>query len=208
MDVTYEEERTATGDTTLVRKRAPARPARGDDRSARALGWFSIAVGAGELIAAEALARALGRRGGSWARLAVGAIALRELSSGLAVLRGLHPGVATAADLVTRINRARVQAQAAHIGAAISVNRPRGEVETFWRGLDSATTGPLGEVRFLPGPGGGTEIHVNLETTARGRQQVTNELRRCKQLLELGEITHSDASIHSGPHPARPPEEE
>jgi uncharacterized membrane protein len=35
-------------------------------------------------------------------------------------------------------------------------------------------------------------------------QQVANDLSRLKQVLEVGEIIHSDASIHRGPHPARP----
>jgi hypothetical protein len=30
------------------------------------------------------------------------------------------------------------------------------------------------------------------------------DLRRLKQMLELGEIVKSDASIHKGPHPAQP----
>jgi hypothetical protein len=38
-------------------------------------------------------------------------------------------------------------------------------------------------------------------------QQVDGDLRRLKQVLETGEVVHSDSSIHRGPHPARPPEE-
>jgi hypothetical protein len=36
---------------------------------------------------------------------------------------------------------------------------------------------------------------------------VDSDLRRLKQVLETGEVVHSDASIHRGLHPARPPEE-
>ena len=36
-------------------------------------------------------------------------------------------------------------------------------------------------------------------------QQVDGDLRRLKQVLEVGEVVHSDASIHRGPHPAQPP---
>ena len=76
-----------------------------------------------------------------------------------------------------------------------------------------------GEVRFLRAPGGrGTEVCVRMEVPRRagmlgqaaakmGRapeQQVENDLRRFKQVLETGEVVHSDASIHRGPHPARP----
>jgi hypothetical protein len=35
---------------------------------------------------------------------------------------------------------------------------------------------------------------------------VKSDLRRFKQVMETGEVVHSDSSIHSGPHPARPPE--
>jgi hypothetical protein len=38
-------------------------------------------------------------------------------------------------------------------------------------------------------------------------QQVKGDLRRFKQVMETGEIVHSDASIHRGTHPARPPED-
>jgi uncharacterized membrane protein len=37
-------------------------------------------------------------------------------------------------------------------------------------------------------------------------QQISADLRRLKQVLETGEVLHSDASIHRGMHPARPSE--
>jgi len=89
-----------------------------------------------------------------------------------------------------------------------------------WQTLAKADIANSGEVRFLRAPGGrGTEVRVKIEVTAPGgvigravaklghmvpEQQVENDLRRLKQVLELGEIVHSDASIHRGPHPARP----
>jgi hypothetical protein len=36
---------------------------------------------------------------------------------------------------------------------------------------------------------------------------VADDLRRLKQVLETGEVLHSDSSIHRGMHPAQPPEE-
>ena len=39
-------------------------------------------------------------------------------------------------------------------------------------------------------------------------QQAKADLRRLKQLLENGEIVHSDASIHRLMHAAQPPTEE
>ena len=35
-------------------------------------------------------------------------------------------------------------------------------------------------------------------------QKLENDLRRLKQILETGEVVHSTASVHQGPHPARP----
>jgi uncharacterized membrane protein len=34
--------------------------------------------------------------------------------------------------------------------------------------------------------------------------QVGSDLRRLKQVLELGEVVHSDATVRGTPHPARP----
>lgn len=90
-----------------------------------------------------------------------------------------------------------------------------------WRSLPGADVDNSGVVRFVPAPGGrGTEIHVKLRYAAPGgrmgralakllgrepQQQVRSDLRRLKQVLETGGVVHSDASIHKGPHPARPP---
>lgn len=91
-----------------------------------------------------------------------------------------------------------------------------------WHSLQNADVANWGEVRFLPAPGGrGTEVHVVLRYEPPGGalgaavaklfgeepgQQVRGDLRRLKQVLETGEVVHSDASIHRGTHPARPPE--
>ena len=77
-----------------------------------------------------------------------------------------------------------------------------------------------GDVQFRPAPGGrGTEIEVTIDVEAPGgragrsvarlaqalpRQQLVNDLRRLKQVLEVGEVVQSDASRHRRPHPARP----
>jgi uncharacterized membrane protein len=91
-----------------------------------------------------------------------------------------------------------------------------------WRstGGDVETTGT---VRFKRAPGGrGTEIEVEMEYRPPGglfgaslaklfgkdpRNTVEGDLRRFKQVMETGEVVHSDASIHPGMHPARPSEE-
>ena len=77
-----------------------------------------------------------------------------------------------------------------------------------------------GEVEFRPAPGDrGTEILVELRySPPAGRagasiaklfgkepsQEIAADLRRLKQVLETGEVVHSDASIHRGMHPAQP----
>jgi uncharacterized membrane protein len=79
-----------------------------------------------------------------------------------------------------------------------------------WRSVDGADVSNAGVVRFGPAPGGrGTEVRVELtyeppagavgNTVARllgeePRQQVTDDLRRFKQVLETGEVVRSDGS--------------
>ena len=92
-----------------------------------------------------------------------------------------------------------------------------------WRSLPGSEVDNIGTVRFVPAPGGGrgTEIHVELRYDPPGgklgsivaklfgqapERQVATDLRRLKQVLETGEVVHSDASIHRGMHPARPAE--
>jgi len=93
-----------------------------------------------------------------------------------------------------------------------------------WRSVEGSTSVPnQGVVRFSEAPGGrGTEVQVELKYAPPGgaigkafamlfgeepTQQIGGDLRRLKQVLETGEVLHSDASIHRGPHPARPAED-
>lgn len=113
---------------------------------------------------------------------------------------------------------------------SITVNRSPEEVQRFWHDYKnplrfltydrSGTVRPEaadhGVVRFAPAPGGrGTEVHVELRHDLRaivsqliggGRDshELDDDLRRFKQIIETGEIVRSDASIHRGPHAARP----
>ncbi|HZU81933.1 MAG TPA: SRPBCC family protein [Polyangiaceae bacterium] len=91
-----------------------------------------------------------------------------------------------------------------------------------WRSIEGSRVSTAGAVRFAPASGGrGTEVHVDMwyrsPAGALGAaiaklfgeepgQQVAGDLRRFKQFVETGEVLHSDASIHRGPHAARPPE--
>ncbi len=90
-----------------------------------------------------------------------------------------------------------------------------------WRSVAEADVPNNGRVEFRRGPDGrGTELVVDLNydppagalgvrlaqifQTEPG-QEIASDLRRLKQVLETGEVVHSDASIHAGMHPARPP---
>jgi uncharacterized membrane protein len=80
-----------------------------------------------------------------------------------------------------------------------------------------------GQVRFRDAPGNrGTEVIVELKYQPPGGKigaliaklfgeepslQVKSDLRRLKQVMEIGEVVHSDASIYPGRHPAQPPED-
>lgn len=79
-----------------------------------------------------------------------------------------------------------------------------------WRSLPGADVANAGTVRFRPAPGGaGTEISLDMEYKPPGgavgvtlaklfgeepRQQVEDDLRRLKQVLEAGEVVRSDGS--------------
>lgn len=86
-----------------------------------------------------------------------------------------------------------------------------------WRVLPASTRHSEARVSFRPAPGDqGTEVEVWLtfeqaltpELTKRFGEPVAIGLPRAlnhfKQLVEVGEVVHSDASIHDGPHPGQP----
>ena len=97
--------------------------------------------------------------------------------------------------------------------AAITVNRPREEVERLWQSSSyrpSYIDGADAAVSFADAPGDrGTEIHVDLERELSGGPlgeivakltgkeplaKIKDDLRRFKQKLETGEIARSDAA--------------
>jgi uncharacterized membrane protein len=96
------------------------------------------------------------------------------------------------------------------------------EERISWQSLEGSELPNRGKVEFRDEPGGvGTEVHVELAFEPPGgavgaalarlfdelpEQWLRNDLRRLKQILETGEVVRSDASIHRGRHPARPPE--
>lgn len=79
-----------------------------------------------------------------------------------------------------------------------------------WRSLEGADVPNDGEVRFVPAPGGrGTEVHVTIRYDLPGgllgkaaaryfgeepSQQLDDDLRRFKQVMETGEVVRSDGA--------------
>lgn len=92
-----------------------------------------------------------------------------------------------------------------------------------WRSLEGADIDNAGQVGFERAPGGrGTEVRVRIDykppagkagvTIARllgeePGQQLKGDLYRFKQVMETGEVVHSDSSIHRGRYPAQPSRE-
>lgn len=80
-----------------------------------------------------------------------------------------------------------------------------------WRSVEGADVGNAGSVRFSPAPKGqGTEVTVELDYAVPGgalgssvatllgeepSQQLKDDLRRFKQVLETGEVVRSDGSL-------------
>jgi uncharacterized membrane protein len=98
-----------------------------------------------------------------------------------------------------------------------------------WRSLPGSTVPNTGAVRFVDTPGGrGTEIHVEVVYDPPAgplavavakmfgeepQQQVRDDLRRLKQVLETGDVVRSDSTLEGAAtpalrhqRPARPPE--
>jgi hypothetical protein len=107
------------------------------------------------------------------------------------------------------------------VRTAVTIRRPEDEVrqayaEFGWSAFDAAALEASGEVRFAPAPGDrGTELHLDhdpglggvaaLAAKAVGRapdQQIEDELRRFKALVETGVVVRSETSPE-GPSAAR-----
>jgi uncharacterized membrane protein len=99
--------------------------------------------------------------------------------------------------------------------AKITEDRP-GEV-IAWQSVQGSLINNRGRVTFTRTPGRNmTEVRVEMQLGFLGtrpsasvakfftRAQIKADLLRLKQVLETGEVLHSDASAHHGPHPAQP----
>lgn len=103
------------------------------------------------------------------------------------------------------------------------VTEDRTDERISWRSLPGASVYNAGTVTFMPAPGDrGTEVRVELEYDPpfgklgskvamlfreEPGQQVHDDLRHFKQVMELGEIVLSDATKQRGPHAAQPDDE-
>jgi len=90
-----------------------------------------------------------------------------------------------------------------------------------WRSIDGSMVENEGVVEFRRAPGNrGTEVHVRMRYAPPGGrisaavakllhrepgQQIEQDLRAFKQVMETGEVSVSDATVTPGPHPAQPP---
>jgi uncharacterized membrane protein len=102
----------------------------------------------------------------------------------------------------------------------LQVTESRPNEQIAWRTADGGPFAAEGTVRFRTAPGDrGTQVifaaHFSPPGGALGQKvaqpladifkvKIGNDLRRFKQLMELGEIVHSDDSIVPGPNPAQP----
>jgi uncharacterized membrane protein len=89
-----------------------------------------------------------------------------------------------------------------------------------WHSVEGSDVYNAGTVRFREAPGGrGTEVRVDIEYDPpfgklgskvamlwreEPGQQIQDDLRHFKQVMETGDIVVSDATKQRGPHPARP----
>lgn len=87
---------------------------------------------------------------------------------------------------------------------AVTIAGSREEIERRWQSMRDEKPAAHGEIVLNEAPGGrGIEVRA----LAKNRLQVRAleaKLRRLKQLVEVGEVIQSDASLHRRPHPAKP----
>ena len=101
--------------------------------------------------------------------------------------------------------------------AQIVEDRPNERIA--WRSLEASDLYNEGSVDFLRGPDSGTVVRVEMRYAPPGGrigaamlrllhrepgQQIAEDLRRLKQIIETGEVVESDATLAPDPHPAQP----
>jgi hypothetical protein len=172
------------------------------ERLAIGLGWFSLTLGAAEILAPRQLARLIGAAPTERAAKALRACGTREIAAGVGVLAlgliaawRLDESGDDFPDLAFKMSDEQ----------AITVKASLEAVETAWVEWCASGFSKLKNtyaVRFEPAPGArGTEVHLS---GGGSTGTLREELRRFKQRLETGEIPMSDGPGLS--RPARPRE--
>ncbi|SFI63852.1 Uncharacterized membrane protein [Amycolatopsis sacchari] len=207
--------------------------ARGGDARRRAA--IATAAVAGVTLADLAAATTVGRRGGRTPVHAAARITVnRPVSEVYAAWRKLEnlPRFMTHLAEVRQLGDGRSHWRASgpaglDVEWDAEITRERADEHLAWESVGKATVRNSGRVDFRQAPGGrGTEIRVHLDYDPPGGavgaavaklfgeepdQQVRDDLRRFKQLLEVGEVVRSEGSP-DGPdvrglatqHPAQP----
>lgn len=169
------------------------------------------AVGAREIASGVAILSMPGRSRPVWSRVVGDAIDLALLGWAMRDVCTKRGRATAAMGVVAAVTAVDVLA-AVRLGKAgeewttrtITINRMPEEVRRTWVAFDDRAADALQYTTFRPAPGGrGTEMILKLPRHIRITE---GDLRRFKQVIETGEIVHSDASIHRHMHAAQPPE--
>lgn len=174
-----------------------------------AFAWLRVL---GDAMDLALLGRALTRTGASATARARVAMSIAAVS-GVAVV-----DVKTARSLSRRATEERKNMKTIK---SITIHKAADEVRRLWSSVvESEMPSDRVIVRFTPARlGRSTEVRIELLdmpamgllatvlaklTGAATPGDLDRALKHFKQIAELGEVVHSDASIHHGPHPARP----
>ncbi|HSC51752.1 MAG TPA: hypothetical protein VLD16_15930 [Gaiellaceae bacterium] len=245
---------------------------RDKDTLARFLGWFSVGLGATQILAPKAMCKLVGTSGEGVSRQVMRAMGVRELTQGVGILVRPRPtmwvwsrvagdaldlsllglvaargnarraafGIANVVAVTVpdvyearRLSRQQGPTRAAMpICKAVTINRPREEVEQGWAGareLRERVIEAGATVSFSAGSAGrGTELAVDFTQDPPAGElggavlklsgkdlaiELAEDLRRFKQLVETGEIARSDSTPdghllaeHLRQRPAQPSE--
>jgi uncharacterized membrane protein len=198
------------------------------DVVARGLGWLSVGLGVAALVEVARLSGKRGARGAGGRRVVTVARPPAECYRFWCDFENLPRFMRHLESVeVTGPSRSRWRVRAPHGSveweAEIVEERPNELI--VWRSLPGSDVEHSGHVRFRPAPGErGTEVEVEIRyqppaggvgravaklTGEAPLQQVGDDLRRFKQVLETGEVTVSDATVSGSGFPqppARPPE--
>jgi hypothetical protein len=168
------------------------------------------AVGAREIASGVAILSMPGRSRPVWARVVGDAIdlgllgwAMRDICKNRTRLIGAMTAVVGVAALGVFVGK-RLGDRNNIVTRTITINRMPEEVRRAWVAFDDRAAEALEYTSFRAAPGGrGTEMVLKLP---RHLKITESDLRRFKQVMETGEIVHSDSSIHRGMHAAQPSE--